>query len=262
MNNKIIILFCLLSFLAAAKKNITVEALNNYEKRYEVLMNNVVNVKTPGYRASTVVTRLEGDELVNDIVASHKGGPLVFSGDKYHIGIDGPGWFMVDSGKGYYLYTRDGRFKLTKNLELATLSGEYLLQGENGPVVLQPDEAGGINFTISQEGLVVQNNEAIDRLLVGEITDHSLVESIGGVFLKEKDAGSIKKKNRQSAASQIFLPLDKFKVHQGYYENSNVEITREIVNMPMVSKKYDANSKALQIIKKSRQSAIEMGRAN
>lgn len=257
-----LLFICLLSLLSGAKKNITVEALNNYEKRYEVLMNNVVNVRTPGYKSSTVITRLEGNELIAEVVPSYKSGPLVFSGDKYHIGIDGPGWFVLDSGKGYYLYTRDGRFKLTKSLELASLSGEYLLMGESGPVVLQPDEAGGINFIVSQEGLIVQNGEALDRLLVGELTNHSLMESIGGIFLKEKSTTQVKKKNRQSGPSQAFMPLDKFKVHQGYYENSNVEITSEIVNMPMVSKKYDANSKVLQIIKKSRQSAIEMGRAN
>jgi len=110
--------------------------------------------------------------------------------------------------------------------------------------------------------LIVQKDNVVDRLLIGEITNYNSVDLIKGAFFKQRTIKKVKgtSGDRYSIDSDVFQPLENPKVRQGYYEASNIDVAKELVNMPMISKKYDANSKALQIIKRSRKSSLEMGR--
>lgn len=235
--------------------------MNNYEKQYEVLMNNVVNANTPGYKSTRIITFSESGEMQTEIMPDGTRGTMVFSGDEFHIAIEGPGYFVVESPYGL-LYTRDGRLKINSEMQLVTLVGEYPLYGESGPIYLNPDAAGGIHFSISEAGLIVQKDNIIDRVLVGEITDFTKVDLIKGAFFKQKTNKKKKGSEGETFAvdTDVFQPLEVFIVRQGYYEASNVDIAKELVNMPLIAKKYDANSKVLQIRKRTRKSALEMGR--
>lgn len=79
--------------IACASENPSVQALNSYEDRYDALMNNVVNANTPGFKASKVITSQQDGKLVTSVVPLvGKAGPLVYSGDPFHAGLDGPGF--------------------------------------------------------------------------------------------------------------------------------------------------------------------------
>ncbi len=257
----IFLAFFSVGLAVTSNEDISRQALSNYEQQYATIVNNVVNANTPGFKSSRAITSVSGEELQTELVPNPGRGSLVFSGNQFHVGIDGPGYFAVESPEGIY-YTRDGRFQLNNEFQLVTLSGGFKVYGESGPISLAPDESGGLKFTISEEGLIVQKENVVDRLLIGNISDIGTLDIVNGAFFKQK----ITKKKEGSANDQlvidssIFEVMENFIVRQGYYEASNVDMAKELVNLPMVAKKFDANSKVLQIKGKIRKSALEMGR--
>lgn len=147
-------------------------------------------------------------------------------------------------------YTRDGRFILTLDGQLVTLAGNFPVYGQGGPIILQPGDNGLLKLSISSTGLLVLNDEALDRLLIVAVENPAELEQVNGTFFRKRDGG---------LGEQVFLPVETPAVRQYYYEGSNVDIAEEMVSLPGVSKKFDANSKALQIMKKMRTTGREMG---
>jgi flagellar basal body rod protein FlgG len=265
MKNKLIFYFFIFNFIFVSSlfaEDLTVRAMNNYEKQYEVLMNNVVNANTAGYKANRVVTFAEDGELQTEIVPDKTRGTMMYSGDDFNLAIDGPGYFVVESPQGL-MYTRDGRLKLNSQLQLVTLVGNYPIYGESGPINLNADSSGGVKFSVSEGGQISQKEGIVDRLLIGEITDYSQVDIVRGAFFKQRLVKKSKGGNVESFAvdADVFQTLENAKIRQGYYEASNVDMAKELITMPMIAKKYDANSKVLQIKKRTRKSALEMGKA-
>jgi len=242
MNKNIIILSLLLTSILFGSKETTVEAMSTYEKQYEALMNNVVNSQTPGYKAHVTSVKSINGSLTVKAGNSLRNGNKVFSGNKFHFAIEGEGFFMVNGPDGPLL-TRDGRFHLRPDLRLGTLSGNFPVQGEDGEIIFNVDSSGSVDFSSSESGLLVQNGVEIGRFLLVRCDK---VESINGIFFKPLST---------------VIPVESPRVLQQYYETSNVEITKELIKMPMVTKKYDANSKVLQILKNAQKTGLEMGRS-
>ncbi|MDR1996818.1 MAG: hypothetical protein LBQ83_00615 [Candidatus Margulisbacteria bacterium] len=248
---KIILALGLCSLLPAAPSNkSTVQALNIYEQRYGAMMSNVVNVNTPGFRATQLLVVEENGNLVTTRAPTlFANGQLIFSGDPLHIGIDGPGFFMARTPEGV-IFMRDGRFTLSEDFTLVTLSGHYPVQGRNGNI--QFSMSGGessMQFEVTETGLIIKDNMVVDKVLVGELAPEATLSQLNGVFFEALEGES------------VYTPLETPRVRQYYYESSNVNMSEELVAMPDISKKYDANAKVLQILKKIRTTGREMGSA-
>ncbi|GBR75737.1 putative flagellar basal-body rod protein [Candidatus Termititenax persephonae] len=247
-NKLILFLVCAWGLLSAGNKQ-TTQALNVYEKEYGALMNNVVNVSTPGYRSAKLAVReKDGNLVVEEFATSLQNGPLIYSGNYLHVGIDGPGFFMVRTPSGV-MFTRDGRFTFNANNELVTLSGQYPVQGQSGTIAIQPGNTYSTEFQITETGAIIHNGQQVNRLAVGVISGQSELKTVNGSFFTS-DGGE---------GSFIILPTPMLK--QYYYEGSNVAMNEELVAMPDISKKYDANAKVLQIMKKIQTTGREMGSA-
>lgn len=64
---------------------------------------------------------------VAEIAANHNQGTIEISSSPSDLAIQGDGFFIVESGGGERLYTRNGIFKLNANAELVNSSGQRLL---------------------------------------------------------------------------------------------------------------------------------------
>ncbi|MDR1113636.1 MAG: flagellar hook basal-body protein [Candidatus Margulisbacteria bacterium] len=244
----LIAVFAASCLLAAANKS-TTDALDTYEKQYGALMNNVVNVNTPGYRAVQVVTRLDknGNLVTEESALFFKVGAMTFSGDPLHVAIDGPGFFSVRTPQGD-LFTRDGRFTISSEGELVSLAGRYPVLSAGGSTI-QLNMNDSLNLQISETGLIFRDGEMLDRLAVGEIDQSVTLRTVNGSFFEAPDNEG------------AFINLETPRVRQYYFEGSNVDMSEELVAMPDISKKYDANAKVLQIMKKITTTGREMGSA-
>lgn len=259
MKSKFFILLCLA--LVWASDSSSIQALNSYEQRYDSLMNNVVNANTPGFKSSQVTAVQKNGKIVTIVEPSiGKPGPLIYAGDPFYVGLEGPGFFVVKGPNEDY-YTRDGRFHLTLDNQLVTLAGNYPVYGVGGLIQLQPGINGQLQLAISNTGQLILNSTPVDRFLIIGVEDISQLEPVNGAFFRKRGNNQTNQSGvlNGEVGAQDFFPVESPAVRQYYYEGSNVDMAEEMVSMPGISKKFDANSKALQIMKKMRTTGREMG---
>ncbi len=243
-NHLLLLIYLILLASLQAGRDELLDAMSNYENQYEGVMNNVVNVKTAGYKSVATSVHSEGKKIKTNSATSFRPGIKIYTGDQYNAAIEGPGFFVVNSPSGFML-TRDGRFTIDKENKLVSLSGGYPIMSDAGEIAFSTDETGGIKFTITDTGMILQGDARVGRIMVVN-TDTTKMENINGVFFRAKGE---------------LIPVDIPKIFQYYQEGSNVEITKELIRMPMITKKYDASSKALQILSRTRKTGLEMGRS-
>ena len=226
------------------------------DERVKSMMNNLVNAETPGFRKTDVVQKafpleLEAAEkrlstmkpMVEAAYYDHLHGALVRTGNPTDMAIGGDGFFVVAApwGDGY---TRDGRFIVNNNGELVSLSGNYQLMGQKGPIVVPP----GSSITISNAGEVKVGDVVVDRIRVVQVPDTATLDSVSGAMFRATDSTV----NIEEVSSPNMI--------QGYVESSNVSMMDEMMNMVTISHLYDVNVKLIQTRDASLASADTMGK--
>lgn len=227
------------------------------EKKMDIITNNMANVNTNAYKKDTVVfeafpevltrrindtrSNLNPDGVVGnmqlgsdvgEVYTYYNQGQLQKTDNKLDMAIrDSDSAFftvtgMDRNGNEKEYYTRDGAFALGADNQLVTKEG-YIVQGVNGPIQLNGD-----SFSIMPDGTIVQDDAAVDKLLIKEFTDTKTLRKFGNNLLEKTD-------QTEEAAFDG-------NVQQGYLELSNVNIVKEMVDMITVTRAYEANQKVLQ----------------
>ena len=101
--------------------------------------------------------------------------------------------------------------------------------GEKGTIFIQ-----GNNFEVNRIGEVYQDGEFVDRLLVYKIEDRKQLEKIGSNYFDYVGPDDGKQ--------LVDLP----EVSQGYLEASNVNAIRNLTNMILAHRSYEAYQKAIK----------------
>jgi flagellar basal-body rod protein FlgF len=227
------------------------------QKQMDVISNNLANASTTAYKKDTMVyesfpevlTRRINDTVSNlnpsgvpgsmqlgydvgEIFTYYNQGQLTNTGNKLDVSINSSdkAFFCVQVPDGNGItseyYTRDGSFGLSSDGTLITKDG-YAVEGQNGLIKLN-----GENFTINADGTIVQNGQAVGKLLIKEFTDTSTLRKFGSDLVQRTN--DTKEQNFSGT------------VQQGFLEQSNVNIVREMVDMITVMRSYEANQKILQ----------------
>ncbi len=227
---------CLLSFCLAADYTINnaSQALSVSELQQGVLMENAVNIKTPGYRAVKIVSysdRNSAEKIVRK-VNNFSPGPLVLTNRLLDLAIEGLGFFALSDGNGRTYLTRDGRFQVNSDLQVVSVAGGFMLLDESGaPISL----ANGADMKVDNKGYVYNSDgSVIARIKVVNVTDYNKLRSVNNVvfYLEIED-------------SELMYASDDFIVRQGNYETSNVDYTKLMVDLADKSQ-YTANTQMIQ----------------
>ena len=223
-------------------------------RQMEVVTNNIVNAETTGYKKDIVVSRTFDDVLIERIQDRgptaqnnyNRVGPLNFGTriDTLHvdfkqgnleqtdnpgdIALAGDGFFVVQTPEGLR-YTRNSAWNVNSNGYLVNSDGHFLM-GQNGPL----NVGRGDDFTISQRGQVIAGGVWIDNVRVVDFEDRSQLRKIGHNLYDTEAAA-------QEAAGA-------YEVLQGFLENSNVEIAREMVDMITTYRTYESNQRMLTMV--------------
>jgi len=237
-------------------------------KKMDVLTNNLANVSTAGYKKDTVVLegfpRLLAERLHDNTDGVARGvpvGELSFSNDvgevytyfsqgtllktdnslDMSIRDEGRAFFTIAvPGRGQF-YTRDGSFKLNADGQLVTGKGYYVL-GQNGIIQLN-----GSDFTVTEDGTIIQNGEIVDRLLITQFQNPQSLRKNG--------------ENLFSATPESVAEGFSGTVLQNYLEQSNAEAVREMVDMIALMRSYEANQRVISAIDDTLGKAVnEIGR--
>lgn len=228
------------------------------ERVLEIIANNLANAQTNGFKEEEVTFKLlppEPERTYNDplppanykipfeelmplrgndfsyvgvsgVTRNDQQGPAIETKNPLNLMLDGQGFFSVHTKEGVR-YTRDGAFSLNANGLLTDWSGNPIL-GEKGNIFLNdgPVEVNSI-------GEIYQNGEFIDKILVYQFAAKNQLEKVGSNHFFYK--------GRAEEIEIIKTPG----VKQGYLEGSNVNAIKNLTNMILAHRSYEAYQKAL-----------------
>jgi len=144
-------------------------------------------------------------------------GQLEETGRTLDLALEGEGFFEVEIDDESR-YTRNGRFFLNEESVLVDVEGNPV-QGEDGPVVLDVEEMERGSYSIEEDGSIYLEGEFVDQLQVVDFPEEAdLAKEGDNLYVPEE------------GAEDDFVDSEA-RVMQGFVENSNVDLSEEIVNL-------------------------------
>jgi flagellar basal-body rod protein FlgF len=218
-------------------------ALRYWERRQEVVANNLANVSTDGFKGERAFARLLGDGSTPAIDSStdYRAGPMNSTGNPLDLAITGDGFFVVQTPRGERL-TRGGSLSLNDQHQVVDASGNLVLGeddpagGVRGPVVL-PDHAA--NVQVDAGGAVRVDGRQVARLRVERAAPGAKLNHEGGGLF-------------ETALARPSVPFDQRTVRQGMREESNVNSIESMVDMLSIQRAYASVQKVLTTIDTAR----------
>lgn len=230
----------------------------NEQKRLDIISNNLANAATVGYKQDSVTNQSFDDvltikikdasELYNErpigkmslgvklgeVYTDYRQGSLRETGNTFDLGLEGKGFFQVtvadENGNEQIYYTRDGSFTMTNEGNIVDMNGNKLL-GESGNISVPVDAA---DIVIDTDGSVYADGEFVDKVLITDFEDYNYLKKYGENLYSLVEGG-----NQMPATASI---------HQGFTEQSNVNVVSEMVNMIAITRAYEANQKVIQTV--------------
>lgn len=144
--------------------------------------------------------------------------------------IDGDGLFAVENSRGEVEYTRNGRFNLSiegKKVYLVNAQGYHVLDRKGKQITLALDE----NDNPDYDGL-------IEKLGIYYFDNpYGLTPTDGGSFLESENSGEAVAAKAGDERSEVL---------QYYLENSNVQLSDQMVNLIQAQRSFQLNAKVVQ----------------
>jgi flagellar basal-body rod protein FlgG len=217
--------------------------------RIDALANNLANVNTAGFKQiltrvaeaaaeqkpkeSTEGTAPEPPRLGRDPrlqmyhALDNRPGTVQATGRDTDVAVMGAGYFEVKTPAGP-AYTRHGSFLLDAEHRLTTPDGHSVM-GERGPISLEGGE-----FTIANDGAVMVDGKATDRIKLVEFADPTRLEHLGASLLVPPPDMEI----RTLDAAEVV-------VAQGHLEGSNVNPIDTLIAMIAAQRAFEVQSKVM-----------------
>lgn len=226
------------------------------ERRLEIVVNNIANSLTPGYKASRPVLNApeqvvpeESNQLqpiyasISDSYIHFSDAPLAETGGKLDLAIEGNGFFAVSTGNNGLMYTRNGQFTLNKEKKLVTQDGNIVLGVSGSEITID-----GKDVAIETDGSIFVDRVLRDKIKVVDFKEKKGLKNFGKSLFVNTDKANVE------------ITPEKFAVRQGFYETSNVDIMKEMVEMITVLRAYESYSKVDQFLSENLSKLMEVGR--
>lgn len=217
------------------------------QNKMDAIANNIANINVNGYKKTEVdfndvfyskmnkrgypITSDNKDKLLEGsgsktsaILANTSQGVLKETGMKTDLAIAGDGLFRLIGSNGEYFYTKDGAFSLDKDKNIVHNTG-MKLEVEN-----YNRDAMSDDFSINEDGEIYVKDNLVGKINTYSFLDRDkLVQSCGNIYQTDETP-----KNSKSS------------IKQGFLEQSNVDIAKELTDMIMAQRTYSMNSKSVK----------------
>ena len=229
------------------------------ERVLEIVANNLANVTTTGFKEEKVsfklseaepndkyneplppanfTTNLEdlyplrGNDIayvsISEVTKDFSQGPAVQTQNPLDLMIEGNGFLSVQTPDGIR-YTRSGALTLDGEGTLVDDFGAPIL-GKKGPIVLDSSD-----LEINHMGEIYQDGELVDTLQLSQVKNPQFMERIG--FNRYHYIGPESELTNVKHAA----------VKQGFLEGSNVNAIKNLTNMIIAHRSYEAYQKTIQ----------------
>lgn len=228
----------------------------NEQKRLDVVSNNMANSATIGYKDDRVTSqafdqvlgikirdgsqayhnqaigRLSLGVKIGEVYTDYSQGSIRETGNTYDLTLSGKGFFTVNvvnkSGVTHTRYTRNGQFHVTKDGYLVDADGNRV-QGQGGDIVIDPSAR---SVSVSSTGQIVADGQPVDTLQIVDFEDYDYLVKYGDTMYEPVEG-----------ATMIDPKAD---ILQGFTEQSNVNVIKEMVDMITITRAYEANQKVIR----------------
>jgi len=231
-----------------------------YEKRLQLIANNLANVNTSGYKKDISSFQMyNGSDLANnsgyvgqqqdlsqanefwikmDTSTDFSSGFIKNTGNNLDMAILGEGFFSVQTPNGVR-YTRNGEFSLSEDGNLVTKDG-YAVMGEGGEIKVESKAAmtdpERHELAVDEEGYLSLDGKRVGRFKIVKFEDPNSLQKEGYSLFKTEADGVGESK------------AEDFTVSQGFLEVSNVGAVRMMTEMIEVLRGYESYQKVIRSI--------------
>ena len=229
------------------------------ERVIDILSNNIANANTTGYKEDTVTFKkllanpwpnypspippahfktdmsemhpLRGNEMeyvgISDIGTDFTVGSLKSTQNPLDFALEKSGFFVVETPFGER-FTRDGSFVLGNNGTLLTKNGA-VVQGLRGPITGLKEGS----LEVNQRGEIFVQGRFVDQIKTVDFQNPKNLQKIGSnLFIYDG--------NRDEMTSSIS------NIQQGYIESSNVNPVKNMTNLIVAHRNYEALQKVIK----------------
>ena len=235
-----------------------------YEKRMQVISNNLANINTSGFKKDKGHFRIidSPDSIKEDLekksISEEKqqpplwlkfdtktdfsSGPLKHTGNPLDLALEGDGFFCIKTEQGTQ-YTRNGNFSLDQDGMLVTMDGLPVL-GEGGPINIE-----GNTIIVDVKGNISIDGSQVDTIKIVGFQNPDALKKTGNSLFKIADKNAVETK------------AENIGVSQGFIELSNVNAIRMMTEMIEVLRGYESYQKAIKTADETTAKAInDVGR--
>ena len=210
-------------------------------KRQEVSANNIANAGTPGFKKDMVFTQEMSraqnklaprrsdweTPMIDEVYTDYAHGHLDKTGNTLDLAIEGEGFFTLEAPDGTTVLTRSGSFNVDADGFLVFSDG-FRVIGEGGAI-----EIGDGEVSVGQTGEVEVDGTIVGRIVPGTAPDIGQLQKLGDSLFAVPEGVEL-------------IPVEQYSIRQGFIETSNVDIVREMIDMMVSFRAYEANSKAVR----------------
>ena len=225
-------------------------ALRFWERRQEVVANNLANVNTDGFKGERAFAHLlaETGTLHIGTATDLRAGTMTPTGQPLDVALDGAGFLVVDTPQGERL-SRGGTLRLDSQHRLVDPSGHLLLADDDGSgarvTITIPRDAAKIE--IGRDGTILADGVTVARLRVETAAPGAVLTHAGDTLF--------------AASATARVAPDDRGVRQGAREESNVHPLTAMVDMIDVQRAFSTVQKALSTLDSARGIAVtELGK--
>jgi len=232
--------------------------LDAQQQALDVIANNVANINTTGFKRSemrfsevmsqrvaeqdAVVTEPADMNRPSGVVARtalmvEQQGDITLTGNPRDIAINGAGFIELIGFDNQTVLWRGGALRVDENGYLAAENGMILRS-----TITVPDDIS--NLIISADGEVSgvragdQDAVRLGQIDIVRVMDTQQLGRMDGGFYTVEDVSAIDSVSAGENGMGVFV--------QGAIENSNVELSQEMVNMLLVQRAFASNAQMLQ----------------
>jgi flagellar basal-body rod protein FlgF len=210
-------------------------------KMQEITANNLANASAPGFKRDMLFTKelsaakarqipRKSDwetPMIDQVYTEYEQGMLEKTDNPLDLGLEGDGFFVLETDDGQTMLSRSGSFTVSPAGFLVSPEGHRVL-GDGGPIAV-----GEGSITISESGQVEVDSNAIGTIRVANVEDKTALQKVGqSEFMIPEGVEPIAAVN--------------YAIRQGYLESSNVNLIKEMVDMIISFRNYEADAQSLK----------------
>lgn len=202
------------------------------ERRMEATANNVANLTTPGFKATSLYSDvstemdLHAPESLQKQRLDLAQGRLTKSNNPLDLAISGAGMFRLRGMDGSIAYTRTGQFRLDSG-RIVNAQGFALQTADGGDLVVP-----NANVTVQADGTVLDGAHPIAKIGIYQSAAGVQPQAIGGSLFAMPE----------TMVEDVAAP----QLRQGMLETSNVALADEMVSMMDALRQAESGAKLVQ----------------